>query len=296
MSISTVMAQQTSNITHYMFMNMAYNPGAAGSYEGINVTGLVRQQWIGFKDYNGGNTAPQTLFLTIDSPLKFLHGGLGGTIISDNLGPLNTTQLNLAYAYRTELGDGVFSAGLQLNLLNSKLNADKLEPTVPLTNIGKSDFVVDGALGFQYKIPDKYYVGLSCINFMQTQLKKIGPFGNRRTYDLTGGYNWALPGLPAYELQPSAFITTDLAEYSFSLSAILLYNKKFWGGLEYRLQDAVSFLVGFNIKAFKVGISYDASTSKTSRYQDGTVEVMINYSFKIQTEKFRKSYKNTRFL
>jgi type IX secretion system PorP/SprF family membrane protein len=293
----SLMAQQNSSITHYMFMNMSFNPAVAGSNDGINVTGLIRQQWIGYKDDRGGNTAPQTLFLTIDAPIKFLHGGISGTVISDVIGgTLNNTTVTLGYAYRANLGPGVLSAGLQVNFLNSKLNVDKLEPMVPITNLGKSDFVVDGSLGVLYKVPDKYYVGFSCTNFMQTELKQLGPYGERRTYDLTGGYNWVLPGLPAYELQPSAFITDDQGAYSFSISAILLYNKKFWGGLEYRLQDCASFLVGFNIKAFKIGLSYDATVSKQTRYADGTVEVMLNYCFKIQTEKFRKSYKNTRFL
>jgi type IX secretion system PorP/SprF family membrane protein len=293
--LPSLMAQQSSNITHYMFMNMAFNPAAAGSNDGINVTGLIRQQWIGFKDDRGGNTAPQTMFLTIDAPIKFLHGAVSGTIINDVLGPFNNTQLTLGYAYRADIGPGVFSAGVQVNLLNSKLNTDKLEPLVPITNLGKSDFVADGSLGILYKVPEKYYVGFSCDNFMQTLMKQV-EVGDKRVYDLTGGYNWVLPDLPAYELQPSALISTDLGAYTFSISAILLYNKKFWGGLAYRYQDAASLLVGFNIKAFKIGLSYDASVSKMSRYEDGSVEVMLNYCFKIQTEKFRKSYKNTRFL
>jgi hypothetical protein len=126
-------------------------------------------------------------------------------------------------------------------------------------------------------------------------MKKL-KVSDKRVYDLTGGYYWVIPGYPAYELQPSAFITTDLAAFSFSVSAILQYNKKFWGGLAYRYQDAASVLVGFNLKAFKIGLAYDASVSKMTRYADGTVEVMLNYCFKIETEKFSKSYKNTRFL
>ncbi len=293
--LQSVMAQQSSNITHYMFMNMAFNPATAGSNDGISVTGLIRQQWIGYKDDRGGNTAPQTIFLTIDSPLKFLHGGIGGAVISDIIGPFNNTQVTLCYAYRADVGPGVLSAGIQGNLINSKLNVDKLEPLVPITNLGKNDFVVDASLGMLYKVPDKYYVGLSCDNVAQTLMKQL-EVRDKRVFDLTGGYNWVLPGLPAYELQPSALISTDIATYTFSISAILLYNKKFWGGLAYRYQDAASMLVGFNIKAFKIGLSYDASVSKMTRYEDGSVEVMLNYCFKIQTEKFRKSYKNTRFL
>jgi type IX secretion system PorP/SprF family membrane protein len=296
------MSQQSPNITHYMFMNMAFNPAFAGSSEGINVTGLIRQQWIGFKDDRGGNTAPQDLFLTIDSPLKFLHGGIAGTVFSDKIGPFNNTQVTLGYAYRTDLGPGGFAAGLQVNFLNTKLDASKLDPIVPInfgeTELGNSkltDFVIDGSAGLFYKVPDKYYVGFACNNILQTRMKKVH-VQDKRVFDLNGGYNWPIPGTPAFELQPSGFISTDLASYTFSVSTLLMYNKKYWGGLEYRYQDALSVLVGFSIKAFKVGISYDASISKMSRYNSGSVEVMLNYCFKIETEKFRKSYKNTRFL
>jgi type IX secretion system PorP/SprF family membrane protein len=295
-SLTTVVAQQSSSITHYMFMNMDFNPAVAASSEGINVTGLYRQQWIGFKDDHGGNTAPQTMFLTIDSPIKFLHGGISGTVINDKLGPFNNTRVTLGYAYRTDLGPGEFSGGLQINFQNSVLNVDKLEPIQTIyPNLAKNDFILDGSLGLFYKVPDKYYLGLSSDNILQTRMKKI-KVRDKRVYDLTGGYYWVIPGYPAYELQPSAFITTDLAAFSFSVSAILQYNKKFWGGLAYRYQDAASVLVGFNIKTFKIGLAYDASISKMTRYADGTVEVMLNYCFKIETEKFRKSYKNTRFL
>jgi len=294
-ALSSVVAQQSSNITHYMFMNMSYNPAVAGSSDGINITGLFRSQWIGFKDDHGGNSTPQTMFLTIDSPLKFLHGGIGGTVLNDKLGPYNNTQVDLCYAYRTDLGSGEFSAGVQANFLNSALNADKLHAIVDIPDLGKSDFIVDGSLGLYYKVPDKYYIGLSGNNILQSQAKKIKS-ADKRVYDLTGGYFWVLPGAPAYELQPSAFFTTDLAAYSFSVSALLQYNKKLWGGLAYRQGDAISVLVGFNVKAFKIGLSYDISVSKASTYHDGTVEVMLNYCFKIETEKFRKSYKNTRFL
>ena len=227
---STVVAQQSSNITHYMFMNMAINPAFAGSSEGINITGLIRQQGISFKDDHGGTTTPQTLFLTIDSPIKFLHGGIGGTVINDKIGPYSNTQFTLGYAYRTDLGPGEFSGGLQVNFLNSVLNVDKLEPLITITNLEKNDFILDASIGLFYKVPDKYNLGFSCNNILQSRMKKLLT-RDKRVFDLTGGYNWVVPGYPAYELQPSAFITTDLATYSFSASAILQYNKKYWGGL-----------------------------------------------------------------
>jgi type IX secretion system PorP/SprF family membrane protein len=300
--MQTAIAQQNSTLTHYMFMNMAFNPAVAGSSEGINITGLIRRQWLAFKDdHTNNNTAPQSLFLTIDSPIRFLHGGISGSVVSDVLSAYNNTQVTLGYAYRTTLGSGDFSAGIQVDFLNSKLDESKLEYVTPPTggdlgSQGKStDFIVDGSLGLYYKVPDKYYIGLACNQVAQSRLKKLQT-RDKREFDLDGGYNWVIPGHPAYELQPSALIQTNLSAFSFSLSALLLYNKKIWGGLAYRYQDAASILIGFSIKSIKIGLSYDATVSKMTRYADGTVEVMLNYCFKIEKEKFRKSYKNTRFL
>jgi hypothetical protein len=88
----------------------------------------------------------------------------------------------------------------------------------------------------------------------------------------------------------------DGADFQLNASALVMYNNKFYGGLGYRLQDAVSVLVGVNVKNLRIGVAYDISTSAMSKYNSGGLEVMVNYCFKIDTDKFRKSYRNTRFL
>jgi len=97
-------------------------------------------------------------------------------------------------------------------------------------------------------------------------------------------------------LQPSVLFLYDGAAFQFNISALLFYNNKFYGGLGYRLQDAVSVLAGLNIKNFRVGLAYDINTSRLSKYNSGSIEVMLGYCFKIDTDKFRRSYRNTRFL
>jgi type IX secretion system PorP/SprF family membrane protein len=293
-------AQQNTLLTHYMFTNMAFNPGYAGSSEGICATGLVRQQWIGFKADDGSKPGPQTFLLTIDSPLKFLHGGVSGYIAQDKIAQFTTINFKIGYAYRAEIGDGNFGAGLQVGFVNTKIDFSKFNPEQEgdpvLSEKSKlSDFVVDLSLGLYYKVPDKYYIGLSADQLLQTK----GPqthYQLRRQYYLTGGYYYVLPGHPAFELQPSALFQYDGAVFQFNLSGLVEYNNKIWGGVEYRFQDAVAILAGMNFKSLRIGISYDIATSTMSRYSYGGVEVMVNYCFKIKTEKFRKSYKNTRFL
>jgi type IX secretion system PorP/SprF family membrane protein len=293
-------SQQNTLLTHSMFTIMSFNPGYAGSSEGICATGLTRQQWMGFTADDGSKPGPQTYFITVDSPLKFLHGGVSGYIEQDKIAQFTTIKMKLGYAYRTEIGPGNFGVGLQVGFVNSKIDFSQFDPTQEgdpaLTPKNKvNDFIIDMSLGAFYKVPDKYYVGLSSDQVLQTK----GPqtyYQLRRQYYLTGGYYYPVPGHPVIELQPSTLLMYDGAVFQFQLALLAEYNKKFWGGLEYRFQDAVGILVGMNIKSIKVGISYDIATSWMSSNSNGGLEVMLNYCFKIKTEKFRKSYKNTRFL
>jgi len=159
----------------------------------------------------------------------------------------------------------------------------------------RSDMVFDLSAGLYYRIPDKFYVGLSGDQFLQSKGKNTF-YQLKRTYFLTAGYQWAIPNHPVFELQPSLLLMYDGAEFQFNLSALVMYNNKFYGGLGYRLQDAVSVLAGINIKSLRIGLSYDICTSALSKYNSGSIEVMVSYCFKIDTDKFRKSYRNTRFL
>ena len=280
---------------------MAMNPAFAGNSGGISVTGLVRQQWIGWKDADGTKSAPQTYMFTADSPFKFLHGGAGLAISQDQIGVFKNTVLKLAYAYKLELGSGDLSIGLQGNLQNISYDVSKfkgIDSDDPLLSglQGKtSAMMFDLGTGVYYKVPEKYYVGFSADNLLQTHSKKLA-YQLRRTFYLTGGYQWVIPGHPEFELLPSALVMYDGAAFQFNASALVSYNNKFYGGLGYRLQDAVSILAGVLVKNLRIGVAYDISTSAMHKYNSGGLEVMVNYCFKIDVDKFRKSYRNTRFL
>ena len=306
LGITTAFSQQPTLITHYMFTNMAFNPAFAGQGGGICATGLTRQQWMGFTDPDGSKTAPQTYMLTLDAPIKVLHGGIGAVVYQDQLGFFTNTAVKLGYAYRTDLWDGDFSAGLQGVLQNGTFDFSKFDLGQGAGNLGEdpvlrelsgktSDLTLDMAAGIFYSVSEKYYIGLSAENLLQTRSKKIS-YQGRRTFYLAGGYQWTLPNYPAFEILPSALVMFDGGAFQFNVNALVMYNKKFYGGLGYRFQDAVSILAGLTIKGIKIGISYDICTSALTRYNSGGLEVMLGYCFKIDTDKYRKSYRNTRFL
>lgn len=283
-----------------MFNNMYFNPAYAGNGGGISINGLVREQWLGFKDEDGNKVAPSTFLLTVDSPIRILHGGVGGSISQDKLGFFTNLAVQLGYAYKAGLGPGDLSIGLQVGFHNAKIDFTKFKPIDAddelINSKGtESDMMFDLSAGLFYKIQDKFWVGLSGDQLLQSKGKNTN-YRLKRSYYLASGYQWVIPNHPAFELQPSLFCMFDGAVFQFNLSALVWYNNKFYGGLSYRFQDAVSILAGLTIKSFRVGLAYDINTSKLSKYNSGSIEVMLGYCFKIDTDKFRKSYRNTRFL
>jgi hypothetical protein len=82
------------------------------------------------------------------------------------------------------------------------------------------------------------------------------------------------------------------------VAAILKYENRFWGGVSYRVQDAVTVLAGLNWNNFKFGYSYDITTSKLggAGKSNGSHELFLRYCFKIEIPHPVKSYKNTRYL
>ncbi|RLD55132.1 MAG: hypothetical protein DRI97_10100, partial [Bacteroidetes bacterium] len=90
---SGLFAQQEPQFTQNMFNRVFTNPGFAGIGEGICVTGLVRQQWAGFKDSEGNKVAPETFLVSIESPVRVLRGGLSALVMQDKIGFTKTITL-----------------------------------------------------------------------------------------------------------------------------------------------------------------------------------------------------------
>jgi 3-deoxy-D-manno-octulosonic acid (KDO) 8-phosphate synthase len=101
---------------------------------------------------------------------------------------------------------------------------------------------------------------------------------------------------PDLELRPSIFLK-NAATTQFDINCNVYYKNKIWGGLSYRLQDAVIVMVGADVyKGLKLGLAYDVNTSSLNPYNNGTLEFMLNYCFKIKTDKPRQIYRNVRYL
>jgi len=314
-SVVPVFSQQEPHFTHNMFNNMAINPGSAGSNDAICATGLVRQQWVGFKDPDGNKVAPETYLFSINSPIRLVHGGVGLTFVQDKLGFSKDMNLKIAYAYRFDFGMGKMGIGLDIGFVNKSADFSKYEPLEEDPLLDKlsgeqSDMLIDLGFGAFYMVPNKYYLGLSTVQLMEGKGKTLAEYVSpdvngslalrynlKRHYYLAGGYEFPWPGNPLFEIDPSVLVKTDGVKTEYSLAALLKYNDRVWGGLNYstlRVMDPLAVMLGLHFKDFRVGYSYGIPTSAIG--SSGSHEVMVNYCFKIEIDKGRRSYRNTRFL
>ncbi len=300
--VTNVNGQQEAHFTQNMFNNVYYNPAFAGSVGGICATGLVRQQWVGFEDSDGNSVAPNTYTASITSPVNLLHGGVGLNIYNDKLGFTNEIGVKIMYAYRMDLGMGNLGIGLQVDFINSTIDFTKLregaidQDDVLLQGGEESDMVFDLGFGLHYMVPGKYYIGLSSTRILESQATNIN-FQYKRHYFLSAGYQFTFPNNPAFELDPSLLIKSDAINTQFDFAVLLKYNNKVWGGVSYstfRVTDPLAAIIGLKIKDVKIGYSYTIPTSNIG--SSGSHEVMIGYCFKINMDRGRSSYKNTRFL
>jgi len=294
-------AQQFPQFSHDMFNMMSVNPGFAGSSGEVRATLLSRQQWVGLEG------APITNLVSADAALKIfgIRSGIGLNIIQDEIGFNNDFYLNAAYSYRTDIGSGTLGIGLGLGLANMTLTPTwvipeganftpaESDPSIPDEST-KMGFDLNGGLYYYTK---NYYIGLSTTHLTETNfvLEKGTP-SLERHYFLAFGATLPLSN-PKLELSPSTFIKFDGTAAQYSASALVTYNKKVWGGLTYRLGDAIIAMAGTKlITGLKIGLAYDLSINKLSAYNNGSFEVMVNYQFNLEFGKGPQYSKSVRFL
>jgi type IX secretion system PorP/SprF family membrane protein len=301
-------AQQDAQFSQYMFNHLFFNPGFAGTSEAICITGLYRQQWVGFKDVDGNKVAPETYTISLEGPLRILHGGLGATITNDKLGFEKNITVKIGYSYHLNTPSGLLGIGLMVGFLDKAIDFSKFKTVDDdplLSQLGtERQMLADFSLGAYYKVPNQYYLGISASQLIQSASKPLAESQNtalkmqlKRHYYLTAGYQYTLPSNPSFELDPSVLFKTDFASAQFDISALLKYKERFWGGLSYRFEDAVVVILGMEYKNFEIGYSYDITTSTLGgNRSSGSHEIMAGYRFRLDVEKLRQSYKNTRFL
>lgn len=306
---SVSFAQQDPQFTQFMHSKLIYNPGYAGTSEAICANVLYRQQWVNFPG------APKTGLVSFDMPIGQLPIAIGLNVMSDQIGYSKTLFARLALAYNRRIGAGVLGVGIDGGVLQQQFNGNWITPDGP-TAIDKSIPDYNGG-GFQtaglnklsydlgfgafYSIANRMYVGISSTHLAAQDIKSAGDvkYSLARHYYIVGGYTFNLGEGGKHGINPNVKVKTDAASTQLDVNLTYIYNKMFWVGVSYRMQDAIAPMVGYRFlkdRSLKVGYSYDLTLSKIKGYSSGTHEIMLGYCFNVKKPKKVTSYQNARFL
>ncbi len=297
--------QQDPQFSQYMFNLTSVNPGYVGSTDMISLSLINRQQWVGF------DGAPGTTFFQANAPVKpfGIKSGVGLSIMNDRIAFNKDLGINAYYAYRLDIGPGTLGIGLNVGLINKALDASweipgelgtdftppENDPAIP--DEKESRMAFDLGFGLFYNTENLYF-GLSSSHLNQPEIKYVDKNASyiSRHYYAVAGYRLQMPN-PAFEIMPSVILKTDGKVNQIDASAIVRYNKKFWGGVSYRAGDAVIGIIGIEMfNGVRIGYSYDFTTSDIGNYSDGSHEFTVGYSFSLSLEKTPQKYRSIRFL
>ena len=317
-------AQQKPQYTQYVFNNLLINPAVTGIENYIDAKAGYRSQWTGLQG------APVTSYLTVSAPLgsDFVNGdatempaggaenpysrlytqnyeaaaphhGIGFMIISDQAGPIQTTNIDATYAYHLgltstlNLAVGVAAGFNHISLNTSLITLENpLDPAI--SNGDNSQWKPDLTVG-AWAYSSNYYFGISAQQILPQNLyfSTSNDYSQTKTvpqYLITGGVKLFLSD--DLTLMPSTLVKIiKPLPIVFDINTKLAFRDVFWIGAAYRKDDSFAGMVGFNLSnLINISYAYDHTTSALNTVSNGTHEIvlgiMLNSRYKVPSHSF----------
>ena len=308
----TCAAQSDPALTQYFNVSTFYNPAAAGETDLLRIRGGSRLQWMGIEN------APRTFLATADMPFKLFgkRFGTGLVVEQESMGLYHSLLLDAQIGYQRKLFGGVISAGLQIGIVNETFRGsdvvipdnddyhDSTDEAIPTSDLAGTS--IDLGLGVWYT-HKWFYAGLSCTH-VNSPVIKMSMEGSETTQDrsyefkfgrtayFTAGSNIPIKNT-LFELIPSVLVKSDFTFTQADFTARIRYKKFLTAGLGYRTQDAVSLILGAELRGIYIGYSYDYPTSAIIKASSGSHEVWVGYSMKLDLpEKNKHRHKSIRIM
>ncbi|ASS49881.1 MAG: hypothetical protein A3D31_09890 [Candidatus Fluviicola riflensis] len=272
-----LLAQQDPHFTQFFENTLFVNPAYAGSKDVLNVTGLHREQWVGFAG------RPVSSTLSVHSPLSYRSVGLGLTMVNDHNGPVDQTMFYGDFSYSLKFKNkGKLAFGIKggFNLVN--VGSASLEATdqndLNLLRDVRNNVNPNFGFGIYYHTP-VWFAGVSTPKLLEQSYDGSKTNVEKRHYFANVG--GVITVSNAWKIRPMAQAKfTTGAPLSLDASVAGIYNDRFYIGGLYRLDAAFGAFVQYQITSqFKLGFATDFGTQEIRNYNYGTFEVMGSYDF-----------------
>jgi len=276
-------AQSQFHYGMYMIHQPFMNPASIGSYERFTAAMLYKTQWVG---YDG---APKIGAINLIKP--FNNSIVGLSVVNDQVGINNNTEVSGSYAYRLKIGGySRLSLGLSasINLLQSNLSdVDILDVNDPTYSGGNTSVYTEPNFKFgTYYYNRNFYVGIAIPNILENKISFENGQGGQTTFDfnsmhyyLNSGYRFVL------SKRTNLNVSTLLKQVSgsslqYDLNAQLEYNRKVGVGISYRSSKEMLGILSYQMTPdLKLAYAYEFNFDEIGKYSSGSHEVMLIYQF-----------------
>jgi len=300
---------QDPHFSQYLSSPLTLNPALTGSFDGLyRITGNYRQQWwsVGSPFNTGTVSFEHQIFKNkIGDNDRFAIGGL--LLLDESLGGgLKSTYASISTAYHIALdaqGRNRFGAGFQTTYGNRRINESKLTFANQFTSGGFNTALPSGELslnnlkpftdintGIVYVHQDVnnfYQMSASVYHLTQPRQTTLNDDNSRipRRFSLQAvgdfklnqsGNRFMISGLFMVQGGATEFNIGGAFGYNLSNEASTRF---IYGGVFYRLKDAVYPYVSYKTASLQVSLSYDAVVSSLNQVtpKTGSLELSVIY-------------------
>lgn len=287
--------EQSAVFSHYTINPILISPAVAGFYENHQIYMGVRSQWTGFTEN------PKSYGIGYNGPIgKTLGLGLG--VMSENLGNMTNTRLQLNYAFRYEVKNVKFAAGFSTEFLTKKVAKSVLQSPLYdpddeiIMNAVDGNKVFDASLGAFATFKKNTFVGITFSNLVVAKIGEIETGKNEGTpfkYSIiTFGHEFEVEPYN-FKLKPSVLvynIKDKPLQIDFNMLGSFI-NDKLIAGVSVRAGTggATGIMLGTNVDIFKLYYSYDLTFQKFQKYNSGSHELTLLFSFDSGKKRYDRS-------
>ncbi|MBA3665187.1 MAG: type IX secretion system membrane protein PorP/SprF [Bacteroidetes bacterium] len=281
-------AQNDFQLSHFMFNEVTFNPAATGNSDKLIASLIARKQWIGM------DRSPGTQFFNAHAYVSQLKGGVGLTLINDQIGYENALNLKLSYAYHIKLSEASsLSAGFSGGFINKKLDGTKLvfeQSSDPNAIYAQSSlFLPDFAAGLEFNSKN-FTTGLSSTHITQS-MSNATVYKVPRHYFFYAKYKIVVKDIT---ITPALLVKSAVFKTQLELNTNVMYKNMIWIGTTYRYKESIVGLIGFAINKIRIGYTYDFNSSQLRKQSNGSHEIMLQAVLN-GFKKNEHDYKSPRF-
>lgn len=274
-------AQQDPQFSQYLDHNAFINPSfMVNDYE-LNADVQHRQQWVGF------DGRPISTAANVSYEVKKAHSAFGITYLIDALGAQYSHNARLNYAGAIRFRGHTIAPGIYMGVLANHLDGSQLNPVQSgdqnIITSNQAGVAFDIGVGLSYRFKG-LVVGFSASHLAGPTLEyadggTLSEVTIARHYYGLVRYDFEMGR--TFRLKPLSFVKTDAASAQFdqwlffgadNLTKVL---NRVNIGVGYRIDDAVMVSAELIFKWFRLGYSYDITTSGLNAYGNGSHELTL---------------------